>query len=53
MAAQYILGALSLVFVTAAVMRLLHDRCQFTPASRTWGLVGVIFALVSIWLWLQ
>ncbi len=53
MAARYILGALSFIFVAAAVIRWLQDHGQITPASRTWGLVGVIFALVSIWLWLQ
>jgi hypothetical protein len=53
MAARYILMALAIVFVAAAVVRLQHDRGRFTPASKTWALVGIIFALVSIWLWLR
>jgi hypothetical protein len=48
MLAKYILGILAAAFLIAgAVRRLSGDR---GPQSRTWLLVGAIFALVSLWL---
>jgi hypothetical protein len=48
MLAQYILAVLAAVFlIAAAVRRLSGDR---GPRSRTWLLIGAIFALVSLWL---
>jgi hypothetical protein len=48
MAAKYILAALAGAFLIAgAVRRVSGDR---GPQSRTWLLVGSIFALVSLWL---
>ncbi len=48
---KYILGALSLVFLPLAVVRMARDRGRPHPQSRTWLLVGTIFGLVSAWLW--
>lgn len=50
---KYILGALALLFVGAALLRLSKEAWRLTPASRTWLTVGGIFAAVSTWLWLQ
>jgi len=44
MLAKYILGALAIVFLIAGTAR--RHRIQ----GRTWLLVGVIFAIVSAWL---
>jgi len=52
-AARYILAALAVVFVVSAVLRLLRDGGHLTTASKTWLLVGIIFAGVSFWLWIQ
>jgi hypothetical protein len=52
-AARYILAALSVVFVVAAAVRLQRDGGRFTPASKTWFLVTMIFGSVSLWLWLR
>jgi hypothetical protein len=52
-AAKYILGALSLVFLGAALLRLSSDGFRVTPASRTWLIVGAVFAAVAGWLWLH
>ena len=52
MAAKYILGALAIAFLIAAIMRLSRGGGVFHPQTRTWLLVGVIFAAVSAWLFL-
>jgi hypothetical protein len=49
MAAKYILALLSAVFLVAGALRLTRDG-QLHPQSRTWLLIGVIFAIVSGWL---
>jgi NO-binding membrane sensor protein with MHYT domain len=50
MAAKYILATLAGAFLIAgAVRRVSGDR---GPQSRTWLLVGAIFAVVSLWLFL-
>ena len=53
MAAKIILAVLSAVFLVAGAVRLLRDGGRIGPASKTWLLVGTIFAAVSIWLWRQ
>jgi hypothetical protein len=53
MAAQYILPVLSAIFLLAALIRLIRDSGRIGPASKTWLLVAVIFAVVSAWLWIQ
>lgn len=50
MAAKYILAVLSAAFLVAAALRVSRDAGKLLPQSRTWLLVGVIFAAVSGWL---
>jgi uncharacterized membrane protein HdeD (DUF308 family) len=50
MAAKYILALLSAAFLVAGALRLARDSGQLHPQSRTWLLIGVIFAVVSSWL---
>jgi hypothetical protein len=51
MAAKYILAVLSLIFLGFAAARLLRDRTLAQSAAKTWLMVGVIFGLVSAYLW--
>lgn len=53
MAAKYIVAVLALVFLALGFGRLARDGGRIAPASRTWLLVGAIFALVSAWLWMS
>jgi hypothetical protein len=53
MAAKYILIAMSSVFLVVATVRIARDGRQITPASRTWLTIGIIFALVSGYLWMS
>ncbi len=50
MAAKYILAVAAVVFLAAGALR----RGGHAPAARaqshTWLLIGVIFAIVSVWL---
>ena len=48
MAAKYILAALGALFLIAAAIGVATGRPR--PQTRTWLLVGGIFAIVSIWL---
>jgi hypothetical protein len=50
MAAKYILGVLSVVFLVLAATRVARGGGASHPQTRTWLLVGVIFAVVSVWL---
>ena len=50
-AAKYILAALAAVFLALGVVRLTGVAAQ--SSSRTWLLVGAIFAAVSAWLFSQ
>jgi NO-binding membrane sensor protein with MHYT domain len=50
MATKYILALLSVAFLVAGALRLSRDAGRLHPQSRTWLLVGAIFAVVSIWL---
>jgi len=50
MAAKYILALLSGVFLIFGGRRLIEDAGRLHPQSRTWLLIGVIFAIVSAWL---
>lgn len=50
MNAKYILAALSVVFLILAATRLARGGGPLHPQTRTWLLVGVIFAVVSAWL---
>ena len=53
MAAKYVVAVLALLFLVLGFVRLARDRGRIAPASRTWLLVGAIFALVSAWLWMS
>ena len=48
MRAQQILATLACAFLLAGIWGLLSGRRR--PQSRTWLLVGAIFAAVSLWL---
>jgi hypothetical protein len=53
MLAKYILGGLAAVFLAGAAFRLSGDRGLLHPQVRTWLLLGVIFGVVSAWLFYQ
>jgi len=53
LAAKYILTALCVVFLALAIFKIFCDGGQITPASRTWLTIGIIFALVSGYLWMS
>ena len=53
MAAKYILGALAVVFLAVALMRLSRGGGISHPQTRTWLIVAAIFAAVSAWLFSQ
>jgi hypothetical protein len=48
--AKYILAALAVVFLAAAGTRALLGGGLTHPQTKTWLLVGTIFATVSAWL---
>jgi hypothetical protein len=50
MAAKYSLAAFAVAFLAAALMRVSRDGGISHPRTRTWLIVGVIFAAVSAWL---
>jgi len=50
MAAKYILAVLSAIFLVLAASRLAKGGAASHPQTRTWLLIGVIFAAVSAWL---
>jgi hypothetical protein len=52
MTAKYILAALSVVFLTLAVMRLRAAGIGH-PQVRAWLIVGSVFAVVSAWLFVR
>lgn len=50
MLARYILGGLAIVFLGAALARMASGQTRAHPQTRAWLIVGVIFAMVSFWL---
>ena len=50
MAAKYILAAVGAIFLVMGLAKLVTAR---GPQGRTWVLVGVIFTVVSAWLFWQ
>jgi uncharacterized membrane protein HdeD (DUF308 family) len=52
-AAKYILAALAAAFLLAAAVRLLAAGGRRHPQGRSWLLIGVIFGIVSAWLFYQ
>ena len=51
MAAKYILAALAVVFLVLALTRRANPVSH--PQTRAWLIIGVIFAVVSAWLFSQ
>lgn len=49
MAAKYILAVLSVVFIVLAISRMGRWGVSH-PQSRAWLIIGIIFAVVSAWL---
>lgn len=50
MAAKYVLAALSVLFLILAFIRMARGGGAAHPQSRTWLLIGIIFGVVSAWL---
>ena len=50
MAAKYILAVFAAAFFAAALMRLFRGGGIGHPQTKTWLLIGVIFGVVSAWL---
>jgi hypothetical protein len=53
MAAKYILVVIGAGFVAAALIRVFLGGEVLHPQTKTWLLIGVIFAAVSAWLFYQ
>ena len=53
MLAKYILAGLAVVFLASALIRLSRGGEARHPQTRTWLLIAIIFAAVSVWLWLR
>jgi hypothetical protein len=53
MAAKYVLAALAVFFVVAALGPWPGGRRASNPQRKTWLLVAAIFSAVSAWLWLR
>ena len=51
MAAKFILAGLALAFLMAGAVRLVGETTR--AQGRTWLLIGVIFGVVSAWLFYQ
>jgi hypothetical protein len=52
MAANYILGCLAVLFLALGGLRSARDG-KVGPGARTWLMIGVIFGVVSAWIWLS
>jgi hypothetical protein len=53
MLTKYILGALSIVFLALAFIRMASGGTKAHPQIRTWLIIGIIFGAVSAYLFLQ
>ena len=53
MPARYILAVVAGAFLTAAMWRRRRDGGIAHPQTRTWLLIGLIFAAVSAWLFVR
>jgi hypothetical protein len=51
LSARGILAALSVGFLVFAFLRMRRRGNARDAAARTWLIIGVIFAIVSAWLW--
>ena len=52
MNAQYVLGCLAVVFLVLGGLKSVREG-KVGPAARTWLMIGVIFGVVSAWVWLS
>lgn len=48
MSAHWILAILAIVFAVLVVFRLVRNHGRWDPAAKTWTIIAVIFAIVSI-----
>jgi lipopolysaccharide export LptBFGC system permease protein LptF len=53
MPARYILGCLAGVFLVLGGLRVAREHGRIDPAARTWLLIGAIFLVVGVWLWVS
>jgi len=53
MPVRYILGCLAVLFLALGGLRVARESGRIDPAARTWLLIGVIFSVVSVWLWVS
>jgi hypothetical protein len=53
MLTKYILAGLSVIFIGLALIRIAGRGKRAHPQSRTWLIIGVIFGVVSAWLFYQ
>jgi hypothetical protein len=53
MSAPIVIGVLAVVFLAMGLYRAARDGSLNHPRTRTWLLVGIVFALVSAYSWLQ
>jgi hypothetical protein len=53
MLAKYILAGLAALFLAAAAVRITGSRGWSHPQVRTFLLIGVLFSVVSAWLFSQ
>jgi hypothetical protein len=51
MTTRHILAVLSLIFLSLGGFRWVKRRDD--PAARTWLIIGAVFGLVAMWLWLN
>jgi len=51
MLAKFIFTLGAVVFLVAAIVRILKDKGSLAPQSKTWLIMGGILTAVSIWLW--
>ena len=53
MGAQWILAGIATIFLGGAVTSIIASRGKSSHSSRTWLTIGIIFALVSGYLWMS
>jgi hypothetical protein len=52
-AAKYSLAVLAVMFLLAALLRLSRGSGISHPQTKTWLIIGIMFAAVSAWLFSQ
>lgn len=45
-----VFAVIAAVFLLLALQRLVREHGRLSPATRTWFLIGGVFALVAVWL---